>query len=224
MNTLHDLEQSLHQRFGPQALRPLAEVVAPEIAVIPTGFPALDEALGIGGIACGHITTLIGGVTSGITTLALTTIAQCQQMGGYSALVDVDAVFAPDIALRQGIDLDRLLLVQPEDTAQALNITRDLAASGDVALVALDWIGQSQHIPLHRLSGLLARSGTALVVLTDHPASLSGTDSLRLHLQVVDWWYCFGDVIGYRSQVRLLRNKFAPVGEPVWIDLGVEDV
>jgi recombination protein RecA len=223
MNHLIDLEQTLHQRFGVQAFRPLADTISSaEVEVIPTGFPALDSALHLGGLPLGHATTLVGTSTSGITTLALQAMTQCQEQRGYCAYVDVEGVVAPDIALGYGINLEALLLVQPEDSSQALNIVRDLAATGDMSLIVLDWIGQSGKIPLHRLTGLLGRSHTALVVLTESPAKITGTDSLRLQVRVVDWLYAFGDVVGYRSEVTILRNKLAPRHEPVCIEVVIE--
>ncbi len=108
------------------------------IRVIPTGSLALDEALGVGGYPRGRIIEIFGPESSGKTTLTLHAIAELQKQGGTAAFIDAEHAFDLRYAKAIGIDLDSLLVSQPDNGEQALDIAELLAKSGDVDLIVVD--------------------------------------------------------------------------------------
>ena len=106
--------------------------------VIPTGSIVLDLALGIGGLPRGRIIEIFGAESAGKTTLALSAVAQAQKLGGTAAYIDVEHALDPSYSQKIGIDLDRLLVSQPDSAEQALEITEYLVKSGNVDLVVVD--------------------------------------------------------------------------------------
>ena len=109
-----------------------------EEGVIPTGSVVLDLALGIGGLPRGRIVEIFGAESAGKTTLALSAVAQSQKLGGTAAYIDVEHALDPSYSQKIGIDLDKLLVSQPDSAEQALEITEYLVKSGDVDLVVID--------------------------------------------------------------------------------------
>ncbi|MBN8454148.1 MAG: DNA recombination/repair protein RecA, partial [Candidatus Accumulibacter sp.] len=134
--TLWDLQK----RFGDQAIGTLG-ARGTSATALATRFPELDTALGAGGIPDRGLTELIGVPTSGMTTLALRIAASAHADGAPVVYLDGAGTFDPDYAARCGVDPDRLLLVQPEDAAQALLIARDCARTNSVRLIVLDLVG-----------------------------------------------------------------------------------
>jgi recombination protein RecA len=132
---------SIQQRYGTLALakgRPPLVGAASMVPHIPTSFAALDKALGIGGLARGRVSEILGPTTSGKTTLALKFLAQAQVNGGQVGYVDYAHAFDPDYAYRCGLDLSRLLIATPCDLAEALVTTEALATSGALSALVLD--------------------------------------------------------------------------------------
>ena len=109
-----------------------------EEGVIPTGSVVLDLALGIGGLPRGRIVEIFGAESAGKTTLALSAVAQAQKLGGTAAYIDVEHALDPSYSQKIGIDLDKLLVSQPDSAEQALEITEYLVKSGDIDLVVID--------------------------------------------------------------------------------------
>ena len=109
-----------------------------EEGVIPTGSIVLDLALGIGGLPRGRIIEIFGAESAGKTTLALSAVAQTQKLGGTAAYIDVEHAIDPSYSQKIGIDLDKLLVSQPDSAEQALEITEYLVKSGNVDLVVVD--------------------------------------------------------------------------------------
>ncbi|MEJ2732932.1 MAG: ATPase domain-containing protein [Anaerolineae bacterium] len=181
---------TIHHRFGPRALvkgKPPSAVGRAASSIgdvphIPTGFPSLDRALGIGGLPKGQVCELLGPATSGKTTLALKFLAQAQAGGGQVAYVDQALYFDPDYAHRCGLDLSRLLVGTSHDLHEALAMTEALVRNGGlVALIfeALDFLWTDPQAAsllastFNRLPAALARSGMVLLVLHE-----SATDGL----------------------------------------------
>src|SRR6195256_3339272 len=130
---------SIDRQFGKGAIMRLGQGgVFDEISVIPTGALSLDVALGIGGIPRGRVTEIYGPESSGKTTLALHVIAEAQKMGGTAAFVDVEHALDPQYAQGLGIDLDNLLVSQPDTGEQALEIAEMLVRSNAVDVVVVD--------------------------------------------------------------------------------------
>lgn len=128
---------TLQRRFGAAgAIRPAAEISEPP-AVIPTGFPALDEALGIGGLPRGRIVDVFGPEGSGKSTLCLSAIGQVQRLGGQALYIDAENSFDLTWARRWGIDPDRLFIAQPDNAEEALEIALALTQAG-IELIVID--------------------------------------------------------------------------------------
>jgi len=135
------LELALSQvekQFGKGAIMRLGEATRLMVDVIPTGSLALDIALGIGGIPRGRVTEIFGQEASGKTTLALHIIAEAQKQGGTAAFLDAEHALDPFYAQKLGIDVDNLLISQPDTGEQALEIVDVLVRSGAVDVVVID--------------------------------------------------------------------------------------
>ncbi|NMB45558.1 MAG: recombinase RecA [Firmicutes bacterium] len=138
---LKALDMALHQiekQFGKGAIMRLGEAKATNIQVISTGSLALDLALGVGGVPRGRVIEIFGPESSGKTTLALHIVAEAQKKGGIAAFIDVEHAQDPTYAKRLGVDIDNLLISQPDNAEQALEIAEALVRSGAVDVVVVD--------------------------------------------------------------------------------------
>ena len=130
---------SIDRQFGKGAIMRLGQNGAlDEISVIPTGALSLDAALGIGGIPRGRVTEIYGPESSGKTTLTLQVIAAAQRLGGTAAFVDAEHALDPGYAEKLGVNVDDLLVSQPDTGEQALEIADMLVRSGAVDVVVVD--------------------------------------------------------------------------------------
>ncbi|MBV8596153.1 MAG: DNA recombination/repair protein RecA, partial [Candidatus Eremiobacteraeota bacterium] len=136
------LENALAQierQFGKGSIMKLGEAAANmQIEVIPTGSISLDVALGVGGIPRGRVVEIYGPESSGKTTLTLHVIAEAQKSGGVAAFIDVEHALDPAYARSLGVDLDNLLISQPDTGEQALDIAEMLVRSNAVDVVVVD--------------------------------------------------------------------------------------
>lgn len=139
---LHALQQALNQiekAFGKGSIMRLGEATAKlSVEVIPTGSIALDMALGVGGIPRGRIIEIYGPESSGKTTVALHIIAEAQKAGGLAAFIDAEHALDPAYSRRLGVDIDNLLISQPDTGEQALEIAEALVRSGAIDIVVVD--------------------------------------------------------------------------------------
>ncbi|MCA9371847.1 recombinase RecA [Candidatus Woesebacteria bacterium] len=131
------LEQ-IKQRFGKGAIMKMGEEPTTQVQSVPTGILSLDVALGIGGIPRGRIIEVYGPEASGKTTISLSLIAQVQKSGGTAAFIDAEHALDPSWAEKIGVDLDQLLISQPDTGEQALEIVETLVRSGAVDLIVID--------------------------------------------------------------------------------------
>ena len=157
-----------------------------EIAVIPTGALSLDAALGIGGIPRGRVTEIYGPESSGKTTLALHVLAEAQQLGGIAAFIDAEHALDPIYARKLGVNIDELLISQPDTGEQALEITETLVRSNAVDVIVIDSVAalvpraeldgdMGDSLPglqarlmsqaLRKLTAAIARSGCAVIFI-----------------------------------------------------------
>jgi recombination protein RecA len=135
------LEAALAQidrQFGKGSVMRLGSDERAPVSVIPTGSVALDVALGVGGLPRGRIIEIYGPESSGKTTLTLHAIANAQKMGGIAAFIDAEHALDPDYAAKLGVNIDELLVSQPDTGEQALEIADMLVRSGSVDLVVID--------------------------------------------------------------------------------------
>ena len=130
--------EQIEKQYGAGSIMRLGEQQHTDIAFIPTGSPALDIALGIGGLPRGRITEIFGPEASGKTTLCLHVIAEAQKKGGTAAFIDAEHALDPSYAQKLGVDVDNLLVSQPDTGEQALEIADMLVRSGSVDVVVID--------------------------------------------------------------------------------------
>lgn len=128
----------IEKQFGKGSLMKLGEFKAMEVEAIPTGALSLDIALGIGGVPRGRIIEIYGPESSGKTTLALHIIAEAQKMNGEAAFIDAEHALDPVYAKHLGVDIDNLIVSQPDTGEQALEITESLVRSGALDVIVVD--------------------------------------------------------------------------------------
>ncbi len=128
----------IEKQFGKGSVMKLGEFKAMEVEAIPTGALGLDIALGIGGVPRGRIIEIYGPESSGKTTLALHVIAEAQKMHGEAAFIDAEHALDPVYAKKLGVDIDNLIVSQPDTGEQALEITEALVRSGALDVVVVD--------------------------------------------------------------------------------------
>ena len=128
----------IEKQFGKGSVMKLGEFKAMEVEAIPTGALSLDIALGIGGVPRGRIIEIYGPESSGKTTLALHVIAEAQKMGGEAAFIDAEHALDPIYAKKLGVDIDDLIVSQPDTGEQALEITESLIRSGALDVIVVD--------------------------------------------------------------------------------------
>ena len=141
----------IEKRYGKGSVMKLGGATAPPVEAIPTGSLALDLALGVGGIPRGRITEIFGPEASGKTTLAQHVIAEAQKVGGVAAYIDVEHALDPPYAAKCGINIDDLLISQPDTGEEALEITEALVRSGAVEVIVVDSV--AALVPRAELEG-----------------------------------------------------------------------
>ncbi len=137
-NALQQAVSEITKRYGEGAIMRLGEAHHLQVEAIPTGALSLDIALGIGGIPRGRITEIYGPESSGKTTLCLHIVAEAQRLGGMAAFVDMEHALDPFYAEAIGVDVDNLLISQPDTGEQALEIVETLVRSGAVDVIVID--------------------------------------------------------------------------------------
>jgi recombination protein RecA len=135
---LDSLLSTLQEKFGEGAIMKLGEVSKVHVAAVPTGSFSLDIALGVGGLPRGRIIEIYGPESSGKTTLALNVIAQAQKQGGRCAFIDAEHAMDPEYAARLGVRVNDLLISQPDNGEEALNILDSLVRSKIISVVVVD--------------------------------------------------------------------------------------
>ena len=128
----------IEKQFGKGSVMKLGEFKAMEIEAIPTGALSLDIALGIGGVPRGRIIEVFGPESSGKTTLALHVVAEAQKMGGEAAFIDAEHALDPVYAKKLGVDIDNLIVSQPDTGEQGLEIAEALVRSGAIDIIVVD--------------------------------------------------------------------------------------
>lgn len=135
---LQEAVDEIKQRFGEGAIMKLKDVRAVDVDVIPTGSISLDMALGVGGVPRGRVIEIYGPEGGGKTSLSLHILAEAQKQGGVGAFVDAEHALDPDWAKKIGVDIENLLISQPDSGEQALQIIETLVRSGEVDVIVVD--------------------------------------------------------------------------------------
>jgi len=178
--------RSIKTKFGDDAIMTLDETKHVDIASVPTGSIGLDDALGIGGLPRGRIIEIFGPESSGKTTLSLHAVAEAQKDGGICAFIDAEHAMDPEYAKNLGVKLDELLISQPDNGEQALEIVESLVRSGKLDVIVVDSVAAltprdeiegemgAHHVgkqarlmsqALRKLTGIVAKSKTVVIFI-----------------------------------------------------------
>ena len=157
---LNDALKAIEKEYGKGSIMKLGDRAAVSVDAIPSGSLALDKALGIGGYPKGRIIEIFGPESSGKTTLALHAIAECQKQGGRCAFIDAENAIDPVYVKHLGVDIDELILSQPDSGEQALDITELLIKSGAIDLVVVDSV--AALVPQAELDGEMGDASVGL--------------------------------------------------------------
>ncbi len=183
---LDALVDEMKEKFGEGMIMKLGDVRRVDVEAIPTGSVSLDLALGIGGVPRGRIVEVYGPESSGKTTLTLHIIANAQKAGGTAAFVDAEHALDPEYAKRIGVDINELLISQPDNGEQALDIVETLVRSGAMDVIVIDSVAAlvpraeiegemgDQHVgrqarlmsqALRKLTAIIAHSHTVVIFI-----------------------------------------------------------
>ncbi len=132
------LLKEIQNKFGEGAIMKLGSAPKVDVGVVPTGSLGLDAALGVGGLPRGRIVEIFGPESSGKTTLTLHVIAEAQKLGGICAFIDAEHAMDPEYAKKLGVNINELLISQPDNGEQALEITESIVRSGKVDVLVID--------------------------------------------------------------------------------------
>ncbi len=217
------------------------------IESVPTGSIGLDLALGIGGLPKGRITEIYGPESGGKTTVTLHAIAEMQKLGGQAAFIDVEHALDPIYAKKLGVDIDNLIVSQPDTGEQALEIMETLARSGAVDIIVLDsvaamvtraeidgeigdsFVGVQARLmsaALRKLTSVISKSNTVAIFINQvrekigtmygNPETTPGGRALKFYASVRievrkgDKILDDGEIIGYVTRCKVVKNKVAP--------------
>ena len=178
--------RSIKTKFGDESIMTLAESKRVDVEAVPSGSIGLDEALGIGGYPRGRIVEIYGPESSGKTTLSLHAVAEAQKGGGVCAFIDAEHAMDPEYSKNLGVKLDELLISQPDNGEQALEIVESLVRSGKLDVIVIDSVAAltprdeiegemgAYHVgkqarlmsqALRKLTGIVAKSKTVVIFI-----------------------------------------------------------
>jgi recombination protein RecA len=192
---LKNLLEELKKEFGEGSIMTLETIPKVDVEVISTGSPSLDLALGVGGLPRGRIIEIYGPESSGKTTLALSVAAEVQKAGGQVAFIDTEHALDPDYAKRIGVNVEKLVISQPDSGEDALNIVEKLIRSGLFDLIIVDsvaalvpkaelegevgdqFIGLQARMmsqALRKLTGIISKTRTVLIFINQTRSMIGG--------------------------------------------------
>ena len=246
----------IEKQFGKGAIMKLGEQKNIEIDVVPSGSLSLDIALGVGGYPKGRIIEIYGPESSGKTTFALHAIAEVQKTGGRAAFIDAEHSLDPVYASNLGVNIDELLLSQPDTGEQALEICDALVKSEAVNIIVIDSVAAlvpqaeidgemgDSHVglqarlmsqALRKLSGSINKTNTIVIfinqlrekvgVMFGNPETTPGGkalkyySSVRLDIRRGEQIKNGNDVIGNRTNIKVVKNKVAPPFKSAAVDI-----
>ena len=176
----------IEKEYGTGSIMKLGDANSVDVEVIPTGSLTLDMALGVGGLPRGRVIEIYGPESSGKTTVALHVVAEAQKMGGEAAFIDAEHALDPVYAKKLGVDIDNLIVAQPDTGEQALDIAEALVRSGALDVIVVDSVAAlvpkaeidgemgDSHVgllarlmsqPLRKLTAVISKSGTVVIFI-----------------------------------------------------------
>ncbi len=246
----------IEKQFGKGAIMKLGDQEKVEIEVVPSGSLSLDIALGVGGYPKGRIIEIYGPESSGKTTFALHAIAEVQKQGGRAAFIDAEHSLDPVYASNLGVNINDLLLSQPDTGEQALEICDALVKSEAVSIIVIDSVAAlvpqaeidgemgDSHVglqarlmsqALRKLSGSINKTNTIVIfinqlrekvgVMFGNPETTPGGkalkyySSVRLDIRRGEQIKQGSDVIGNRTNIKVVKNKVAPPFKSASVDI-----
>lgn len=236
---------ALQDRWGSKVIGHWKDTQAGAIPHVPTGFPALDEALVIGGLPRGRISEINGIPSSGMATIALKIMVKAQAQKNLAVYIDLEQSFDPAYAARCGLALEQLVLVRPYTVPQALAILQDFVVGAETNILVFDTpfslliesqAAQALATTLGRLIASLGRTQSVLLFLVSLPvdsqpvtagrpvnSALAHFATIRLFVQRKGWIYKQQDIGGYQALVLVLKNKLGPAGKRASINVVFDD-
>ena len=204
----------IEKNFGKGAIMRLGDDIPVNVEAISTGSLSLDLALGIGGVPRGRIVEIYGPESSGKTTLALHILASAQKTGGEVAFIDVEHALEPAYARALGVDIDSLLISQPDTGEQALEITEQLVRSGALDVVVVDSAGTVSRT--NCIVVFINQLREKIGVMYGNPETTPGGralkyfSSVRIDVRRIETLKVGGEMIGNRTRAKIVKNKVAP--------------
>ena len=215
----------IEKDYGKGTIMRLGDDISVNVEALSTGSLALDLALGIGGIPRGRIIEIYGPEASGKTTLALHAVASAQKAGGDAAYIDVEHALEPAYARALGVDIDSLLISQPDTGEQALDIAESLVRSGAVDVV-VGALARLMSQAMRRLAGAISKNNCTVIfinqlrqkigVMYGNPETTPGGlalkyyASVRIDVRRIETLKVNGEMVGNRTRAKVVKNKVAP--------------
>ncbi len=253
---LKEAIKQIEKQFGKGAIMTLGEDQVSGVEAIPSGSISLDAALGIGGYPKGRIIEIFGPESSGKTTIALTAIASVQKAGGTAAFIDAEHALDPNYAKNIGVNIEDLLISQPDTGEQGLNIATALVKSGAVDIIVIDSVAAlvpeaeingdmgDSHVGLQArlmsqamrmMSGAISQTNTLVIfinqlrekvgIMFGNPETTTGGRALKFYASVRidvrkgDWIKNGSDVIGAKTNLKIVKNKVASPFKSASVDI-----
>ena len=225
----------IEKDFGKGTIMKMGDQPDQEVSTIATGSIALDHALGIGGYPRGRVIEIYGPESSGKTTLAIHAIAEAQKQGGIAAIIDAEHAFDRTYAVNLGVNIDTLLISQPDNGEQALEIADNLIRSGAIDIIVIDSV--AALTPKAEIEGemgdnkvglqaRIAKTNTCCIfinqlrekigILFGNPETTTGGNALKFYASVridvrrVTTLKDGDDATGNRTRAKIVKNKMAP--------------
>lgn len=253
---LEQVLADIEKQFGAGAIMKLGSEEHTKVEVTSSGSLALDIALGVGGFPKGRIIEIYGPESSGKTTIALQAIAEVQKKGGRAAFIDAEHALDPVYAKALGVDINELLLSQPDTGEQALEICEALVRSEAVSIVVIDSVAAlvpqaeidgemgDSHVglqarlmsqALRKLAGIINKTGTVAIFInqlrekvgvmfgnpevTPGGRALKFYSSIRLEIRRSEQIKMGTDIIGNKTNIKVVKNKMAPPFKTCSVDI-----